>query len=277
MRVRIIVGIILLPVLPLVLFFAPDWTLAAVISLISALSVWELLGNTGFAPKKRLSACAVVFAACVPVWFYIRPCLGDYAGSLRLAGPLLFLMALFGEAVADHERVTFKHIGVIFTTAVCIPSFFSSLIRVMAFAGGKYVIMLPFIAALLGDTCAYFTGSAWGRHKLTPVSPKKTVEGSVGGLIGVLAGMVLYGVLMQTVFGRAVSYPLLLLYGLAGSLAGQLGDLSMSLVKREFQIKDFGSLLPGHGGVLDRFDSLLFAAPVLEVLIILLPAIEAVS
>jgi phosphatidate cytidylyltransferase len=112
-----------------------------------------------------------------------------------------------------------------------------------------------------------------GKRKLTPVSPKKTVEGAIGGLIGAVIGMAGYGIILQLVLHTHVSYPLLLLYGLLGAAAGMLGDLSMSLVKREFGIKDFGTILPGHGGVLDRFDSLLFAAPVLEILIRLLPAI----
>ena len=277
MRVRVIVGLLLLPLVPLVLFLAPAWVLAAAISLISALSVWELLGGARFVPKKRLTAYAAAFSVCIPLWFYISPRWPDYAGILPLAGAVCFLMLLFAEAVADHQRVSFSQICVVCVTAVIIPFFFSSLVRVTAFEDGKHYIMLPFIAALLGDTCAYFVGVLWGKRKLTPVSPKKTVEGAVGGLAGSLLGMAAYGILEIFAFHNAANIPLLLLYGLLGGLAGQLGDLSMSLIKRESQIKDFGALLPGHGGVLDRFDSLLFAAPVVEVLIVLLPAIEVLS
>lgn len=278
MRIRIIVGIVLLPILPLVLFFAPEWVLPAVIALISAVSVWELLGNTRFAPKKRIMAYAAVFSACVPFWYYANPNLTlHFSEILPLAGVSLFLMLLFLEAVADHKHVTFSHIGVICTTALSIPVFFSSLIRIMH-SSGKHYILLPFIAALLGDTCAYFVGVFWGKHKLKPdISPKKTIEGAIGGFAGVLLGMAAYGILEQAAFGNEVNFPVLLLFGLLGSFAAQLGDLSMSLVKREFQIKDFGNLLPGHGGVLDRFDSLLFAAPVIEILIALLPAAIVVT
>ncbi|MCL1806469.1 MAG: phosphatidate cytidylyltransferase [Oscillospiraceae bacterium] len=299
MLTRIVVGLLLLPLL-LIPFFAPDWAMAAAVSVISAVSVWELLHNTGFSPKKRLTAYAVVFAALVPLWLYLNmpynlpvsyfwsyiadhsalPTIWDYIGGFRLwpyqSGQavwflviLIFVLILFAEGVADHEKVRFKNIAIIFTAAFIIPCCFSSLIYL-----GKYFILLPLIAALFNDICAYFTGVKFGKHKLTPVSPKKTVEGSIGGLVGVAVGMFVYGTILQTGFDLTVNFPLLLLYGLIGGVAGQLGDLSMSLIKREAGIKDFGKILPGHGGMLDRFDSVLFAAPVILGLMMLWPAIE---
>jgi phosphatidate cytidylyltransferase len=256
---------------PLVLYIAPGWVLAGSVSVIGGLSVWELLAPV--IVKKRLIAYAFAFAVCMPIWVYFQR-----FGRIDSADWILLLLAagfilLFTEAIADHMNVRFTHIAAIFASAVFIPYFLSSLVRIAALPNGKYYILLPFIAAFLSDSCAYFAGMKWGKHKLTPVSPKKTVEGAAGGLAGGLIGMAGYGLLLQTVFTTPVSYPLLLLYGLLGGAAGMLGDLSMSLVKREFQIKDFGAILPGHGGILDRFDSLLFAAPVLEILIRLLPAL----
>jgi phosphatidate cytidylyltransferase len=247
---------------------------AAVVSALSALAVCEALAPA--VKKKRLIVYAALFSACIPVWTYSQrfEC-AESAGWIPLSFIAGFMLLCFAEAAADHKTLKYTHIAVIFTSALFIPVCFSSLIRIAAFQNGVLYMILPFIAALLSDVCAYFTGVLWGKRKLTPVSPNKTVEGAVGGLAGTLLGMAGYGLLLQLVFSSTVSYPLLLLYGLLGGAAGMLGDLSMSLVKREFNIKDFGSLLPGHGGALDRFDSLLFAAPVLEILIRLLPAIEA--
>lgn len=276
MLVRIIVGVLLLPLLFIVLFFAPGWVLAAAISLISALSVWELLGGVGLA-QKRLIAYAAVFAAAVPVYVYIESASLLYQ-ALPLAGIALFLMLLFAEAVINYGKISFAQIGMVFSSAFCIPFFLSSLIRIMAHDAGEYLIMIPFIAAFLGDTCAMFSGLLWGKKKLTPVSPNKTVAGAAGGLAGVVLGMAAYYGIIVAFFDRPYSMGsmvfICLVCGLPGAIAAQLGDLSMSLIKREFEIKDFGKIFPGHGGVLDRFDSLLFAAPVIEVLLVLLPAIE---
>jgi phosphatidate cytidylyltransferase len=267
------VGLALVPLLPLVLFIAPNWVLTAGVSVISALSVWEVLAGTGCIHKKRLAVYASAFAVCVPLWVYGFSWVknADWIPLTLIAG---FFMLLFIEAVLDHENLRFTHIGAIFTAAVILPYFFSALIRIEALPNGIYYIIMPFIAAILNDVCAYFAGVKLGKRKLTPISPKKTVEGAIGGAAGALIGMAGYGIVLQFVFSISPSYPLLLLYGLLGASAGMLGDLSMSLVKREFKIKDFGTLLPGHGGVLDRFDSLLFAAPVLEILMRLLPAIS---
>jgi phosphatidate cytidylyltransferase len=134
--------------------------------------------------------------------------------------------------------------------------------------------MIPFIIAWLSDSGAYFAGRTFGQRKLAPViSPKKTVEGMVGGILCAMVGMVLYMVILNLVFGFEVNYLYALVYGLGGSLCGVFGDLCFSVIKRQTGIKDYSKLIPGHGGMLDRFDSMSFAAPTMWVLVSLLPAI----
>ena len=118
----------------------------------------------------------------------------------------------------------------------------------------------------------------FGKHKLAPeLSPKKTVEGAVGGVAGAVLSTLLYGFIVGKWFGApAVRYGLLVIYALLGALAAQFGDLAFSYIKREYKIKDYGSIFPGHGGVLDRFDSVIFAAPLLEILIVSFPAFVGV-
>ena len=117
------------------------------------------------------------------------------------------------------------------------------------------------------DTFAFFAGRSFGKHKLAPkVSPNKTVEGSIGGLLGNAVGGVVFALVMNTWFGQSIGYAGIAVLGLGCSVVAQLGDLSFSLIKREFGIKDYGKLFLAHGGVLDRFDSVLCVAPVLALL-----------
>jgi phosphatidate cytidylyltransferase len=136
------------------------------------------------------------------------------------------------------------------------------------------VALLPIVIAFTSDSLALFAGMAFGRHKLAPqLSPKKTVEGALGGFFGAIACTLLYGLILRTWCGITVCYPILALYGGLGSVVSQMGDLFFSYIKRQYGIKDYGNVFPGHGGVLDRFDSVIFCAPFIELLFRLAPAL----
>ena len=135
--------------------------------------------------------------------------------------------------------------------------------------------LLVFIGAWITDIFAYFCGMLFGRggkHKLIPdVSPKKTVEGAIGGLIAAVLGMLLYMFILDIAFGFTVNYLHAVIYGALGAGGATFGDLMFSVIKRQTGIKDYGKLLPGHGGILDRFDSVTVVAPLAEVLLLILP------
>ena len=126
---------------------------------------------------------------------------------------------------------------------------------------------------MVADSGAYFIGRACGKHKLAPViSPKKTIEGAVGGVIVNIIAMILYTLLLNKCFDfTQVNYFYAAIYGVVGAVGSIVGDLTLSVIKRQVGIKDYGNLIPGHGGILDRFDSTMIVAPMVEILIMLIP------
>ena len=131
---------------------------------------------------------------------------------------------------------------------------------------GRVLILLPFVISFMSDTGAYFVGVLFGKHKLIPkVSPKKTIEGSFGGILGCIVGYVLYGFIIQIICDVKVNYIAMILLAIVISIVSQFGDLVASYIKREQEIKDFGFIFPGHGGILDRFDSVIAVSTVLLV------------
>ena len=153
--------------------------------------------------------------------------------------------------------------------AMCVAAFVALAWLRYRVPAGNYVYLICFIGAWVTDTFAYFSGYLFGKHKLIPdVSPKKTVEGSIGGTLFCILAMIGYGWLVQLISGGAVSanYLVLGISGLFIAVVAQVGDLLMSAIKRTYGIKDYGKLFPGHGGVLDRFDSVMAVAVVLAVI-----------
>jgi len=135
-----------------------------------------------------------------------------------------------------------------------IPFLLSALVRIRLLDNGVYLIAAPFVMAFMPDTGAYLVGCAIGKHKLCPnISPKKTVEGLVGGILGGIIGMIVYALVLQNSFGFQVNFLYAALYGAIGAGTATFGDLMFSVIKRQTGIKDYGKLLPGHGGILDRF------------------------
>lgn len=266
---RIMVAVVCIPLIFVIFFLLPDIALPIAIAILSALAVYEALWTTGFAKNPWLVAGSMLLAGAIPFWVYWGE--DRFVGLCAL---LAYFCLIFIVAISSKYKVTTEKLcGAFFFTAF-ISYFLSSFVRLNALDGGKYFILLPLVAAFLSDAFALFAGMLFGRHKLAPtLSPKKTVEGSIGGLIGAVGGMLIYGVVMQQGYHLEVNYLLLAVYGLLGSAISQLGDLSFSYIKRQSQIKDFGNIFPGHGGVLDRFDSVIFCGPLMEILIRLIPAI----
>lgn len=268
---RIMVAVIFVPLIILMLFFAPSWVLPVVVSGLAMIALHEVLWSTGFVKNPKISGLAILLAGLIPFWVFVGERMLPALVTL-----FLYVVLLFAVAMKSRYTVTMEKMGGSFFLSIVIPYFLSTFIRIREMPDWRYYILLPFVVAWLSDAFALFAGMAFGKHKLAPeLSPKKTVEGAVGGVAGSVAATLLYGFVMSACFGAAaVRYGLLILYALLGAVVAQFGDLAFSYIKRQYDIKDYGTIFPGHGGVLDRFDSVIFCAPLLEILIVYFPAIQ---
>ena len=271
MKTRIIVGVIGVPLLFILILFAPIWMFGAVLGAIAAIAAWELLKCVCADMPMRM-----VIYACVGA--FLLPFGTSFGNGLIVERFVLWALVLvmFGELMISflrENRMPFEPIVMVLFAGFVLPMLFTSLIRISMMNHGSYLLLMVFIVAFASDSCAYFAGMFLGKHKLAPqLSPKKTIEGSAGGFLGTIAIMLIYGALMS-VNGFTVNYVVLAVYGYLGSLVGQLGDLAFSAIKRLHDVKDYSNLIPGHGGILDRFDSMLFIAPLIELLLLWVPAV----
>ena len=279
MKTRVITAIVGLAVLAVVLAFFNTVLFDLVLAGICLLGMHEVFGAMGFGKKQWY-----LFAAAIPYTLLVM--LSSSAAVRALLLPASFLVVLFYNIclIASHSTLDFgKLAGYVYFSGVILFCFYSliHLKRMLPFATFQYdaiyFILLILCFAWGGDTFAYFAGRAFGKHKLAPVvSPNKTVEGAIGGicgsmLIGVIA-TVIYGMLSGryaafTVEVTVRHYLVVVGMGAIASVLGILGDLFASAVKRQVGIKDYGTIFPGHGGILDRFDSVMFIAPFVSIVV----------
>jgi len=269
MKIRVIAGLSLAPLLFVVVLALPEIWTAVAVSAVCAIAAYEMLWRTGLVKTRSLVLCSAIFAAAVPFWCCF--------GTPYLWGALGFLVlfaVLFTHLLFSNGKIPFREVAFSFVAAAIIPFMLSALVRIQYATNGRYMIMAPFCMAFLSDIGAYFIGKFFGKHQMAPViSPKKTVEGLIGGVITDILGMILYAWILQLCCGVQVNYLAAAVYGLVGAFAAVFGDLCFSVIKRQTGIKDYGNLIPGHGGALDRFDSVVVVAPLAELLFLVLPLV----
>lgn len=261
MKTRIITAIFAIMLLICVVL-AGDKVFGGAIFLLSIIAMREYLNcfkNTNYKPIKSIAYISTLILAVLIFKNYLSinmVAMGVlvYITVIALSLPIIFMSDKYN--IGDISVTLF---GILYVTFL-----FSFLTLTRQFENGVYYIWMIFIGASVTDTCAYFVGCSLGKHKLAPkVSPKKTIEGSIGGVIGTVLVMTLYGMYLNShILALNVHVVHFIILGFVTAIVSQLGDLCASSIKRYVKIKDYGNILPGHGGILDRFDSIMFIAPI---------------
>lgn len=277
MKVRIISSLGGLAILFVVLSFYDTIALNIALSVIAVMAVDEMLEASGIIRNLPLSATTFVFAGIIPFYNYFR--IRAFIPALSLA----VILVMFCILLHQHQSTRIEQLTFSFLMAALIAASLT-LLAVMrdrfGLPAGLFGAVVVLVSSWMSDTGAYFAGVKFGKHKLAPlISPKKTVEGVVGGVIvamlSLLAAGYLYSLYAAYIWDISMepNYLYLAIFAPFLTAVSILGDLSASVIKRQFGIKDFGKIMPGHGGVLDRFDSVLLVCPVVYFLMRWVPLI----
>lgn len=277
MKQRLITAGVLLCILAPVLLTSGTFIFPIVAAFFCVAAVFEMLRCLGTHKNLAIAIPSYCIAIGLPLglWPYCGLAEGISIQPLNINRAILYLLLIFGitvfyfflmiaAAVFGRRSYSFTDVTSSFAMVFYITLAFVAIPLVRFGTGGEYYYLLCFLGPWITDSFAYFTGYFFGRHKLIPeISPKKTVEGAVGGVVSCAAFYVLFGVVVANVSGHTPSLIALAVLGVVVSIVSQLGDLIASLIKRDRDVKDYSNIFPGHGGVMDRFDSIIAAAPIL--------------
>ena len=278
MLTRIITGAVSIGIFVPVCIFSDTMAFPIVISLLCFIGVYEMAKCLGFDKNYFITIPMYIVALALPMLRHSKYDILFNTNTPYLAFTMVILFGLLIYILAyvmfKKNTVKLSEILTFYAMYVYIIGCFISMVLVRysdAYLGtdgspidGVYVYLLAFVGAWVCDTFAYFVGKFFGKHKLIPeISPKKTIEGSIGGIVFTIGAFALYTFIVNTAFDQSLSYIKLCALGLVMSIISQIGDLVASSVKRQYDLKDYGNLFPGHGGVLDRFDSVMLTAPTL--------------
>lgn len=283
MKTRIISGVLYSALVIAILFFMNTPALAIFVALLSGIATYELTNVV----KADLSVMIPSIAVASFIPFNVEYNLLDKINIQPLTALSVYVIAMLIIMVVRHEKNKFEQVAVAVFSSLAVPEALSCWIRLHdmpADFGGKYdashsiyIILFAFFCAWLTDTFAYFAGVAFGKHKMTPViSPKKTWEGAIGGvLLTAAANIALYFIFKAKFFTTPFTdweWYAIIPISIIISVISIFGDLSASVVKRNFGVKDYGWIIPGHGGVMDRFDSMVFVLPTMYAIVCIINA-----
>ena len=254
---RITSGLLGFPLVVIVLLLGDKFLLDIALAIIALLAMSEYMNAVSKVgkPVKWLG-----YLSCLSIGLvHVIP--QEYLNMIITLGIPSILVILFAQVIATEMETNFKDIAYTLFGIFYIVFFIMFVAIIDGMKDGKILIWYVLVASWGTDIFAYFIGKYFGKHKFSKVSPKKSIEGCIGGTIGAIILMVTYAYIVNTFFGMNHSYLFIAGTGFLLSLIGQIGDFAASSIKRFVDIKDYSNLIPGHGGMLDRIDSLIFIAP----------------
>jgi len=287
MKTRIIAAAVLVPVFFCILFVFPPIILTFTLCIICPVAAYELLNAAKINKNKRVLVYSIIAAALTPFAVFLSTLAVPFTLMMLFTLVLTIFFFLFCFLFVEffltfkstnpktiEKRLKLLHIPVVLCAGILIPLCLSALISLKTMPYGHLFVLLPVISAVFTDSGAYFVGVFMGKNKAFPtISPNKTVEGCIGGIIIGTLAVVIYGTILENSTPLNIIIPATAMYGFIGAIVTELGDLLFSLIKRKCGIKDYGKLIPGHGGILDRLDSMVLCAPVMYLLVTFVPAI----
>ena len=263
---RILTGLIGFPIVAAILILGNKYRIDVLFAIVALISIHEYFSaiEKQYKPVKWLGyivAILIAFIHVVPLQIWLKILIMFVPTSI---------VFLFINIIITSMKITPKDIFATFFGICYVIGFLIFIPLLYSMPNGKILIWYILFAAWGTDTFAYAVGMKFGKHKLTKISPKKSIEGSIGGTVGSIAIALIYTAIVNQYVDLGLSYTFIAIVTLILSVLSQLGDLSASSIKREMEIKDYGNLIPGHGGMLDRIDSIIFVAPFAYFLLVVL-------
>ena len=272
MKKRIITAIVAIIIFAPICYFSEKIIFPIAMGILAAVGVFEISKCIGFHKKIALTLPIYIVALTLPLLrFFLDSDTKPNSVFMLYAMASVFFLTVYALVFAIFTKNKYKlsNVLTLIALSVYVIGCFSSIvmIRYTDAVDKQGIVMFPviFVSAWVCDTFAYFVGRFFGKHKLIPeISPKKTIEGAIGGVVFTLITLIAYGCILRFGFGYKEIHLLhFAILGLVLPVVSQIGDLVASCIKRQYEIKDFGNVFPGHGGVLDRFDSPMLVAPFL--------------
>ncbi|MBP3502868.1 MAG: phosphatidate cytidylyltransferase [Clostridia bacterium] len=265
---RIISGLIGLPIVILVFLSGNIHIIDIAVSITALISVYEYL-HCFKVTKKAKPISWICYAACliIAVLHFIP---SDYLIYIIAVFIPLAILSLFLHIIITDLKITIIDIAVTLFGICYVVLFYTFIPMIYGLEKGEFYVWYTVIAAWGTDVFAYAIGRRMGKHKFSKISPNKSIEGCISGTVGAIVLSIIYTLILNKCFQFNINYLIILAISLILSLIGQIGDFSASSIKRYTGVKDFSNLIPGHGGMLDRFDSLIFIAPFAYFLLMLI-------